>query len=278
VACGVERFNAIVRPWPYRWIYALAGGAVAVGTLVGLDAFEASRFALAIASVAFFGVIGHLLGRQAEILVRACGTDALTGLWNRREFERRLVTELDRAARYPSPLALLIVDLDHLKDINDVHGHKAGDWALQCVGASLIETCRAVDCVARWGGDEFVVLAPHTRGPDAATLAGRILDAIHRFAAEGGAALPSLSASIGVAVDDSRSGHPEALFAAADRALYAAKASGGGATVLASGGRMGEVPTRPRLVPSLPAPVPLRFAPSSAASQPTRGVGGSVQK
>jgi len=164
-------------------------------------------------------------------------TDELTGLYNRRYFAHRLRREQDRALRFGNPLALLLIDLDHFKDYNDAHGHLFGDRALVAVAKLLQERLRGVDTVARYGGEEFVVLLPHTSRDDALQVAEDLRQAISEHAvpqrsggaAPGDAGAPAVrvTASVGVAalLGDRRQ-HPEAVLAAADRALYRAKRAG----------------------------------------------------
>src|SRR5262249_39049463 len=151
-------------------------------------------------------------------------TDPLTGLANRRRLRRQFGEELNRAARYGTPLALLSIDLDCLKQINDGHGHAAGDRALHLVSESLRRSCRATDVAARFGGDEFVVLAVNTTATEALALAHRIGATVRRLSAGPGTGTPRLTVSIGAA-DLERVSVPsfEALHGAADRALYQAK-------------------------------------------------------
>src|SRR6185503_6605263 len=125
--------------------------------------------------------------------------------------------ELLRADRYGTPLALLIVDVDHLKQVNDRAGHTAGDRALAAVADAMRRSCRATDLPARVGGDELAVLASSTTAAEAVTLAERIRASLP----------PSLSVSIGVAdLDGAAAETVEALYIAADQALYRAKTAG----------------------------------------------------
>ena len=101
--------------------------------------------------------------------------DVLTGLWNRRYFEERMTEELSRARREPdSPFTLVVVDVNNMKQINDDHGHDAGDRALKWVARFLENNLRAYDVTFRLGGDEFALLLPSTRAEDAACLIGRL--------------------------------------------------------------------------------------------------------
>ena len=175
-------------------------------------------------------VLGYVVGRWSDHLHRLSVTDPLTGLFNRRFLEARAAEEIDRSRRYGTPLSLLVVDLDGLKAINDTRGHKAGDEALRAVARSLSEGARTNDVPARVGGDEFVVLLPHTARAEALVVGTRIASAVaQRADARGNVAI---AVSVGVSeLDGARTASLEALLAAADGALYDAKKAGGGRVV-----------------------------------------------
>lgn len=186
------------------------------------------EFIYLFAAIAFtFLAVGYVLGRQADNLRRLSSTDVLTGLSNRRALDQHLRDECARAARYRSPLALLLIDLDGLKQVNDVWGHAAGDDLLHRTGIAIQQSLRGSDAGARWGGDEFAIVAPETSREAAMRLADRLRAQLKDGA--GGDRQRAISASIGIAIFDpdrnDRSG-PEALMRAADEALYAAKAGG----------------------------------------------------
>lgn len=229
--------------WPYRLRYPLFGSLLAIASpagffllraIAGHIHFSSAAAREEIASQPFvygylfgsallvFGVLGWVLGRKEDALKAASATDPLTGLWNRRHLHARLAQEVRRASRYGNPLALLLVDLDRLKTINDQSGHNAGDTALRRVADCLRRTCRASDIPSRYGGDEFIVLVPGSRAEQALELAERILDAVR----SDDPANP-ITVSIGVS-DLNRAGSisADALRDSADRALYAAKAQG----------------------------------------------------
>ena len=144
-----------------------------------------------------FAVFGYVLGRQADRLAALSETDALTGLSNARGLFDRLDRELARSRRYREPLTLLLVDLDGLKGINDRHGHGAGDEALRHLASVIRSQLRETDIGARWGGDEFAVVAPRTSKVAALALAERIRSLIPQDGTEW-----PLTCSIGVASID----------------------------------------------------------------------------
>jgi diguanylate cyclase (GGDEF)-like protein len=171
------------------------------------------------------GFVGFIVGRQADRLAALSQTDSLTGLPNRRAFAQHLRDELFRSARYGAPVSLLLIDVDGLKQINDRHGHQAGDRAIQSVANAIEQTLRASDFGSRWGGDEFAILAPNTASEPARHSAERLIHRLNEESREG----QRVTVSIGVATfDPSRSAHtdPESLVRAADHALYLAKANG----------------------------------------------------
>jgi len=166
-----------------------------------------------------------------DLLSRKAMIDGLTGLWNRAYFESRMNTELSLARRARQPLACLMIDLDHFKQLNDLHGHPFGDEVLRTVGQLLSETCRAEDVVCRYGGEEFVILAPNTPAPAATGLGERIRVALESFNWTCRGKAVKVTASIGVA--DLRHSPPPTILELADAALYQAKHAGRNRVVLA---------------------------------------------
>lgn len=162
------------------------------------------------------------IGELTELSLR----DALTGLYNRRGLLERLVEELARARRYASPLSLLMVDIDHFKRINDTHGHATGDMAISHVARILVRGRRISDIVARYGGEELVVLLPHTTVPGALSVAERLRTQIQSTPYRTLDGQDLLTVSIGVAEFEPSMRDPSDLLQAADRALYASKRSG----------------------------------------------------
>lgn len=170
------------------------------------------------------------LQRANAQLEELSATDALTGLANRRRFDTRLAEEVQRAQRHGTALALLMVDIDHFKNYNDLLGHPQGDMALQAVAAVLTQQARRPgELVARVGGEEFALLLPQANAATAATVAERCASAMATLALPHGASptAPQVTVSIGVAL--LKTGQREgvaALVRRADAALYAAKAAG----------------------------------------------------
>lgn len=145
-------------------------------------------------------------------------TDGLTNVGNRRVFTDRLVLEMERARRSARPLSLVLFDLDHFKQLNDTRGHQEGDRALVRVAALLAEGRRAIDLVARFGGEEFTLLLPETEHGPAVALAERLREAI--------AQQIGCTVSAGVATFPTQAQDGATLVSAADRAMYEAKRSG----------------------------------------------------
>jgi diguanylate cyclase (GGDEF)-like protein/PAS domain S-box-containing protein len=154
--------------------------------------------------------------------------DALTGLPNRRLLDDRLRQALHLAQRRDARLAVMLVDLDDFKRVNDLHGHGAGDAVLREVARRLLDCVRKADTLARQGGDEFVVVIPDLAlDADCQVVAEKILRALEAPIAAGGAAL-RIGASIGISLYPADAGEGDALLRNADAAMYRAKQSGGG--------------------------------------------------
>lgn len=167
------------------------------------------------------------LGETLEALRRLATRDQLTGLLNRREFDRILEEEQERAARFGHTLALVMVDIDHFKKINDTHGHPTGDAVLRETARRLATQVRSVDRVARYGGEEFGIILMQSDLAAAMDVAQRICATVAREAVVAGETLTlDVTVSAGVAVLPDHAKNAAGLVAAADKALYAAKAAG----------------------------------------------------
>jgi diguanylate cyclase (GGDEF)-like protein len=175
-----------------------------------------------------------------EEAVRLSLTDGMTGLWNRRNFDMRLDAELSRALRFSEPFAVLFVELDQMKVVNDRHGHQAGDTVLIELARRLTEAVREVDVVARWGGDEFTLLLPKTGLPGALLLAEKIRAAANNAPFRIDTGSLDITISVGVAAYPEHGSSGKELVAAADSAMYLAKARGRNRVEHALGGDTSE--------------------------------------
>ncbi len=180
------------------------------GATVETLAQSASQAAVALRNAALLAEVEHLATR-----------DGLTGLANRRLFEETLQREVARSIRRQASLALVVVDVDHFKDVNDTVGHQAGDAVLREISRTMVAHTKASDLPARYGGDEFVVLLPDCTGVAALGVAERLRAAVARDVT----AVP-VTVSAGVGAMPENAGDGERLVAAADAALYAAKGEG----------------------------------------------------
>jgi len=184
--------------------------------------------------LAVFAVPTVLLARRfmmhAQLLAQS-RIDTKTGLLNASTWEREAITEVARAVRTGSPLALALVDIDHFKAVNDTYGHLVGDKALRAVTDGLRSQLRGYDLAGRFGGEEFVVLLPHAREVDALNVAERLRAHIAALSipvhdADESGPCVKLTISVGVAALDSDSRDLAGVLAAADAALYYAKEAG----------------------------------------------------
>jgi len=153
-------------------------------------------------------------------------TDPLTGVGNRRAFDEALAQEQARAERYRLPLSLVLVDADHFKRVNDVHGHPAGDQVLKAIAQLIAGELRQTDAVFRYGGEEFAVLLPHTDVEGALDVAQRVVSAVRSRAIAAGSQRLTVTVSAGVASGQGRALASVDLMSQADVALYAAKRGG----------------------------------------------------
>ena len=210
----------------------LVHGAIAVGAYAaalavsdGTDRLDALRITMTVGTVLVVAlVMGGIAGQLRAVLKRleaAARTDPLTGLLNRRALEEAFEMELSRAGRAGFGVGLVMLDLDGFKAFNDRYGHPAGDAALQRLSRVLGDATRAIDHVARVGGEEFAVLAPESTTAGTLALAERLRRSVEvEFSRVG------LTASCGIASYPHNGADRGALVSAADRALYEAKARG----------------------------------------------------
>ncbi len=179
-------------------------------------------------------VVAHENARLFQTVEAMATTDELTQVHNRRHFFALAGTQFATARRYGLPLAVLMLDIDHFKAINDGYGHAAGDDVIREVAGRLADGIREVDILGRYGGEEFALLLPCT-GEDAAILAERLRVAIATTAVGTAAGPLAVTVSVGVAVADPADADLGATLARADAALYAAKRAGRNCMRLAEG-------------------------------------------
>lgn len=226
-------------PWVALALAASGAGCALVSLValralgvIALEGNEATTVAVLCAvaalltSALWFPMASRLRGILVE-LVTELKTDALTGALSRKELDEVLQRELRRAHRYSTAASLMIFDVDHFKAINDTYGHPLGDDVLRGVVRLVRSVVRESDRVARYGGDEFIVLMPQTSLQGARRVAERILGAVSgsRFA-DG-----ELQVSLSIGVAQAKSEDSQALLAAADGALLEAKRQGRGCVV-----------------------------------------------
>jgi diguanylate cyclase (GGDEF)-like protein len=183
--------------------------------------------ARAMAAPATLGLASSRMAGKARDLAHAAAVDPLTGLFNRRYFENRIDEEIQRARRYGLDLALLIIDADDFKQLNDGLGHLVGDRVLRAMSDTLRRSVRAFDVCTRFGGEEFAILMPGSSAASAVQSADRIRQRVAQYRFDP-MLIPSdihPTISVGVAVLDGDQGAQD-LIARADRALYVAKAEG----------------------------------------------------
>jgi two-component system, cell cycle response regulator len=174
-----------------------------------------------------FNTMAQTLEQSQAELTRLATLDSLTGVYNRREFNRWLTLEVERSKREFNPVSLLMVDIDYFKRLNDTYGHQAGDEALRHVGRLLQREVRPGDHVARYGGEEFAIILPKASGADAFAVAERIRASIAAYV------IPlslqqslTFTASLGFATFSIDKDSEEEFIQRADQALYYAKHSG----------------------------------------------------
>lgn len=180
-----------------------------------------------ISAIADFAAIALENAGSYKRINRLVATDDLTGLYNSRHFGQLISKELGRAKRYEEELSLVFLDLDHFKSINDKHGHLVGSRMLSEFGRLIGNNIRSSDLAARYGGDEFAVILPHTGKEQAVKLAVKLLDIMQRTTFISDESIPiHLTASFGVSTFPSDASNGSELIKAADVAMYGAKEDG----------------------------------------------------
>lgn len=221
--CGLVAGGHAVR---MAWLLLAAEppGSLLQPSSASLAILTAAALALPALTLGGLLTMHRYIVHQAEYIANH---DHLTGAWSRKAFFEIAERELARSRRNGQPLALMLIDLDHFKQINDSGGHEAGDVALQLVAERARASLRAADCMARLGGDEFAVLLPETALAQACTVGEKLQAELRILAAnlQGNSGHRPLTLSIGVTT--TQDGEPfKATLARADAALYAAKSAG----------------------------------------------------
>jgi diguanylate cyclase (GGDEF)-like protein len=197
---------------------------------------------------------GALQRRDQELQEQAI-SDPLTGLYNRRYLSEFLSRELVRAKRSATPVAVILIDLDRFKRVNDTFGHEAGDVVLTAVGALLKSKVRGSDIACRYGGEEFALIMPQADVDAAGRRAEEVRAGVAALApTHHGKSLGKLTASFGIALFPDHARDIDSLLRAADVALYAAKGAGRNRIMISSAGDAGpdipeKAPQRERRMP-----------------------------
>ncbi len=242
-SCGAQPRRRRYRTGSFMALPLYADGQ-ALGVLTFADRADLQPFnrgdltlARAMAAPAALGLSTARLAHKAKDLAYAAAVDPLTSLFNRRYFETRIDEEIQRARRYGLDLALLVIDADDFKALNDTLGHLVGDRVLRAMSDTLRRSVRAFDVCTRFGGEEFAILMPGSTPTTALQSAERIRQRIEQYRFDPGLIPPERhpTISIGVAVLSDESSAQD-LIARADRALYAAKAAGKNCVRLATAG------------------------------------------
>lgn len=219
---------SLVASWLITGVVMMLVGGLTTSTII-VAALASTVAPLAVA----IPVAGRNLRLVLEVnrsrleIERLSRTDDLTQVYNRRHFMEVAGRELSLAARHGYPVSLLLIDLDDFKQVNDSLGHLVGDKALAACAAALRSAIRGEDVVGRFGGDEFLVLAPHSDLNSGAELAQRLREAMASIDLVVGARLVGIKASIGVVSSQGQDHSAELLLRRADQAMYRAKALGG---------------------------------------------------
>ena len=183
-----------------------------------------SDIVLLVVLIWLFAAMIQRVETERALIQRQADTDKLTGIYNRRHFETSLELEIQRARRYGAPLALLMIDVDNFKQLNDSCGHLVGDRMLYRLARECESCLRTSDIFCRYGGDEFVIIAPETSAQAAIAMARRMRQNIDAVRTD--QSLGPLGISIGIAVWEDNFKTNDDFIAAADSALYQAKSAG----------------------------------------------------
>jgi diguanylate cyclase (GGDEF)-like protein len=211
------------------WGAAFTLVAMALRLLVEVQQQPGMTVAISLVNQLSFGAVAGIaiaafryLRRSQHQLALLATHDQLTGVLNARAFAERLAQELERNRRYARPLALLYLDLDDFKAVNDSHGHQTGDAVLRLVADAMRASVRQADVVGRLGGDEFALLMPETDASLADAAAMRLAASLKKIFQ----GTPTVTASIGVVASHGANANTDELLRRADQAMYEAKRAG----------------------------------------------------
>jgi diguanylate cyclase (GGDEF)-like protein len=233
VVVSLKSGGSVARQVGDEWVFSLVGGVVLMGLAPVVDLVAVKALVMLPLLLIPVGAI-YVTARASVAQAAQALRDGLTGLANRTRFRAEVADALDEPGRMRRPLAVLLIDLDRFKEINDTLGHHTGDVLLRLVGPRLVAASEQVSLVARLGGDEFGVLLSDIGGPDEAVGVARQLTAAleEPFVVDDGLAL-DVEASVGVVVTPEHGGDVDVLLQRADVAMYLAKTSKSGVAVYA---------------------------------------------
>lgn len=207
-------------------------GWILIQYIAGRDPFSKEYFDpllyyyMSSATAIVFFVLGYAIGKRELMITDLALTDGLTSLYNKRYFTNRLEQEFDRHVRQKSSMALVQIDIDFFKNINDTYGHQAGDDVLKKIGLMIKNNCRRNEIAARVGGEELSIIAYDCAEDEAMLLAERLRQKIQALDFSSLGISKPITASFGVAVLDKSTKQASDLYKQADEALYVAKKSG----------------------------------------------------
>jgi diguanylate cyclase (GGDEF)-like protein len=248
-----KRLLSLPRGWGEGTIVAASMGLSLLATVLSFGVFNVPNTRWAPTLAIALGVPALVATPVAIILMRLlraldearheahrlAGIDMMTGLLNRRRWAEQAERELQRARHAHSPLAVLLLDVDNFKQVNDRHGHAAGDLVLKAVAQVCTQTLRPGDVLARWGGEEFVALLPGTSPEGALRAAERVCAALAGRSVSTGLARLHVTASIGVSDANDAGYDLYSLVGLADQAMYGAKKAGKNRALAAAQRRAG---------------------------------------
>jgi len=207
-------------------------GWILVQWLAGRDPFAEEHIDsllytyITLTTIIVFSAFGYFIGRREQMITDLALTDGLTALYNKRYFKNRLEQEFERHQRNASPLAIILIDLDFFKHVNDNYGHQAGDEVLKNVSSTIMANCRKNEIAARVGGEEISIIACDCDLNSATNLAERIRSAIEKSTSCWQGEEIKITASFGIAKASDATKNAWQIYQHADKALYQAKQTG----------------------------------------------------